>query len=94
MQSQQVFSYEEARDRVSDMDANSAVLTYYVLEQEGSEMSREQLEEETMLPERTLSEAFTKLEEEGVAYSRNKPTNQNRKLYGLNTEEFEDPFSF
>lgn len=92
MQSQQIEDYEsfeEARDTVKDMNANSAKLTYYVLEENGAEMGRDQLEEETMLPGRTLREAFNKLEDEGVAYRRNNPMNHAEKFYGLNVEEFE-----
>lgn len=98
MQSQQLYdkfaTYEEARDSVEDMNANSAKLTFYVLEQEGSEMTRDELEDETLLPEGTLRDAFRKLEENDLAYRRNMPMNANKNLYGLNVDEFEGPSRF
>lgn len=94
MQSDEIFEYEEARDTVSEMGSPASKLTFYILDKEGSEMTRNQLEEETLLDDRTLRDAFSNLEEEGVAYRRKQPTNHKRNLYGLNTEEFDQPQIF
>lgn len=94
MQSEKVFEYEEARETVSEMGSTASKLAFYVLEQEGSEMTREQLEEETLLNDRTLRDAVSNLEEEEIAYKRKQPTNHKRNLYGLNTEDFDQPQMF
>lgn len=83
-------SYEEASNRVSELNP-SAKLAYYVLEREGSEMRKTELEQETLLEDRTLREAVKALEEEDVAYKRKDPHDNKRRIYGLNTEEFDRP---
>ncbi|MFB6175256.1 MAG: ArsR family transcriptional regulator [Candidatus Nanohalobium sp.] len=87
---QETLSYEEASDRVEDLNP-SAKLAYYILKRECSEMSKTDLEEETLLEDRTLREAMNALEEQGVAYKRKNPHDHKKRLYGLNIEEFETP---
>lgn len=89
-----VFEYEEARDKVKDIESTASKLAFFILEREGAEMTREQLLEETLLDERTLRNAFSNLEEEDIAYRRDQPMNNKRNLYGLNTEEFDQPKYF
>jgi len=94
MMSENLFDYEEAREKVRDMGSTASKLAFYILDQEGSEMTREQLQEETLLDKRTLREAVSNLEEENIAYRRDQPMNNKRNLYGLNTEDFDQPRYF
>jgi len=83
-------SYEEASDKVEELNP-SAKLAYYVLEKEGSEMAKTELEQETLLEDRTLREAMNALEEEDVAYKRKNPMDHKKRIYGLKTEGFDRP---
>jgi transcription initiation factor IIE alpha subunit len=83
-------SYEEASDRVEGLNP-SAKLAYYVLEREGSEMRKTELEEQTLLEGRTLRGAMDALEEEEVAYKRKNPHDHKQRIYGLRVAEFNTP---
>ncbi|MFB6115646.1 MAG: ArsR family transcriptional regulator [Candidatus Nanohalobium sp.] len=86
-------SYDEAEELLQELPP-SAKLAYKVLEENNSEMTRDQLLDETLLEGRTLSDAVTRLEEEGIAYRRSNPMEHKEKLNGLNLEEFPDPFQY
>lgn len=81
---------EDAEEMLEGLNP-SAKLAYKVLEKEGSEMTKTELEEETLLDSSTLREAMNSLENEGVAYKRKGVMDNRQKIYGLSTEEFETP---
>lgn len=81
---------EEVEERIYDLNP-SAKLAYYILEQNGEEMLKSELEEETLLEDRTLRDAMDALEEERVGYSRKYVHDNKKRIYGLNTEEFDRP---
>lgn len=90
MVTENILSEEESSELVNDLYP-SAKLAYWVLEKEGSEMRKTELKQETLLEDKTLREAIKTLEEEGVAYKRKDPHDNKKRIYGLNTEEFEIP---
>lgn len=86
----EILTSSEAYELVEELNP-SAKLAYYVLEQEGEEMLKSELEQETLLEDRTLREAMDALEENGVGYKRKYVHDNKKRIYGLNTEEFDRP---
>ena len=73
-------SYEEAEERVKSLNPSSK-LVFYILEKQGSEMLKTELEEETLLESSTITEAFKRLENENIGYKRNNPMAQRKPVW-------------